>query len=262
MMKKGMSFDTIKEVAPSVFTETSSPETSNMYTHIPTYKVIEDMEKLNWYVDDVKEIKARKGIGFQKHMVIFRNDDIYIKAEDGDDVFPQILLINSHNGKSSFSFQAGLFRLICSNGLVISTQDFGSMKIRHMGYSFKELQQLISSVVDKMPLVVESMNKFREKQLNQDEQFKFVMEAIGLRFGDEQIEVSPEEILKPEREKDKGDDLWVVYNRVQEKLTQGTFNYTIRKKETNKTRKARKIKNFQQDIVLNKKLYELAESFT
>ena len=48
-------------------------------------------------------------------------------------VFPQILLTNSHDGKNSFQFQAGLYRLICSNGLVIADTQFEAVKIRHMG---------------------------------------------------------------------------------------------------------------------------------
>lgn len=253
-----MNLEDIKKVAPSVFTNHGAPKTSEKYVHIPTNQVIEDMQKMGWYVSDAKEIRARKRVGYQKHMVVFRNDDIFIKGEDGDNVFPQILMTNSHDGTGAFIFRAGLFRLVCSNGLVISTQDFSNMKIRHYGYSFKELQQLITNMVEKMPLVVDSMNRFRERELNQDEQFKFVMDAIGIRFGENggQMEIEVEEFLKPERKEDNGNDLWVIYNRVQERLTQGTFSY-----KTNKVRKARKIKNFTQDLELNEKLYALAEQY-
>jgi hypothetical protein len=161
-----LTLDDIRSLAPSVFTDHGAPEkTSERYVHIPTYQVIEDMDKLGWYVSDAKEIKARKRVGYQKHLVVFRNEDVFIKGDDGDHVFPQILLSNTHDGTGAFEFRAGLFRLICSNGLVISTQDFSSMKIRHMGYSFKELQGLITGITERMPLVVESMNRFREKQL-------------------------------------------------------------------------------------------------
>jgi hypothetical protein len=258
MENKDLTLEQIKTAAPSVFTNHGAPGTSERYVHIPTNQVIEDMAKMNWYVSDAKEIRARKRVGYQKHMIVFRNDDVFIKGEDGDDVFPQILLTNSHDGTGAFIFRAGLFRLVCSNGLVISTQDFSNMKIRHMGYSFKELQGLISSMVDNMPLVVESMNRFRERELSQDEQFKFTMEALGIRFGEDSqnMEIDIQEFLKPERKEDNGNDLWVIYNRIQERLTQGTFSY-----RTNKVRKARKIKNFTQDLELNAKLYALAEQY-
>ena len=44
---------------------------------------------------------------------------------------------------------------------------------------------------------------------------------------------------------------------IQEKITQGMFEY----QSGAKVRKARKIKNFKQDLDLNAKLYELAAEF-
>jgi hypothetical protein len=85
----------------------------------------------------LKKLKLEKQVGYQKHLVVFRNNDVVINGKDGDTVYPQILLTNSHDGKNSFSFQAGLFRMICENGLVIATKQFEAMKIRHMGYDFE-----------------------------------------------------------------------------------------------------------------------------
>jgi hypothetical protein len=113
----------IAEQAPCVFNEKPSAEVSKHYTHIPTSKVINDMRTLGWDVVDAKEVKARKNStkGFQKHLVVFRNPDVVINGKDNDTVFPQVLLTNSHDGKNAFTFTAGLFRIICENGLVIST---------------------------------------------------------------------------------------------------------------------------------------------
>ena len=131
----------IAEQAPCVFSEKASAEVSKHYTHIPTSKVINDMRTLGWDVVDAKEVKARKNStkGFQKHLVVFRNPDVQIDGKGGDTVFPQVLLTNSHDGKNAFTFTAGLFRMICENGLVISTTQFEDVKMRHMGYSFEEL---------------------------------------------------------------------------------------------------------------------------
>ena len=138
---KFMESGEIREIAPSVFTTKPSNEVSNKYTHISTEKVIDDMQELGWGVADVKEVKARKNTtkGFQKHLVVFRNNDIIIKGNDGDTVYPQILLTNSHDGKNSFQFTAGLFRMICENGLVIADTEFETGKMRHMGYNFDDI---------------------------------------------------------------------------------------------------------------------------
>lgn len=250
----------IKEKARSIFASKGAENTSEKYSHIPTFKIIEDMEVLGWKVTDVKEVKARKNAGFQKHLVIFRNPEIAINGEDGDDVFPQILLTNSSDGKNAFTFRAGLFRLVCSNGLVISTQDFANMKIRHYGYDFSELQKTITGMVEKLPLTVESMNKFKQTKLVEAQILDFAKKALTVRFGEEEmnrITVDFNEFVKPVRKEDEGNDLWSVFNRVQEKVLEGDFEYVA----GTKSRKARKIKNFNQDIELNSKLYELATEY-
>jgi len=250
--------DQIKDKAPSVFTETGSPETSEKYAHISTERIIDDMASLGWGVVDAQQVKARKNKGFQKHLVVFRNDELTITGKDGDDVFPQILLSNSHDGKSSFQFTAGLFRLVCSNGLVISTETFGDLKIRHMGYDKEELQRVVNEIVEQLPLTVESMNKLKQTEIPLEEQQKFALEALGLRFGDEGMtfnENQATEILQSDRKEDEGSGMWEVFNRVQEKLLNGDFTYVNSK---GKVRKARKIKNFQQDIKLNQQLFDLA----
>ena len=87
-----LSMEEIKAKANSIFAKKGSETTSEKYSHIPTFKVIEDMSKLGWNVVDAKEVKARKGAGYQKRLVVFRHSDLVIEGKDGDTVFPQILL--------------------------------------------------------------------------------------------------------------------------------------------------------------------------
>ena len=247
----------IRQIAPSVFTDKPSSNVSQHYTHIPTSRVIEDMRTLGWDVVDAKQFKARHGQGTQKHLVVFRNPDVVVNGEDGDTVWPQILLTNSHDGKNAFQFQAGLFRLVCDNGLVISTQDFEKVKMRHMGYTFEELQEQIRTMVERLPLTVESMNKMKQIRLNEEQMVEFATRALETRFDEKQmnrINIDVTQLLEVDRDEDKGDDVWVVFNRIQEKLLNGDFNYIT----GNKSRKARKIKNFQQDARVNSELFDLA----
>ena len=247
----------IKKRASSVFTSVKGEQTSEKYTHIPTDRVIEDMEKLGWGVVDAKEVRARKGVGFQKHLVVFRNPNISITGDDGDDVFPQILLTNSHDGKNAFTFTAGLFRMVCENGLVIATQEFENLKIRHMGYTFEELQSTITAMVEKLPLTVDSMNKLKQTKLNEAQKEEFAKRALETRFGKEEIQnitIDLRSLLEPTRKEDSGDDIWSVFNVAQEKLIHGMFEYQVGAK----MRKARKIKNFKQDLKVNEELFGLA----
>ena len=249
----------IMSVAPSVFASEPSSEVSKHYTHIPTERVIDDMELLGWKPIQATEVKARKTStkGFQKHLITFRNDDVVINGDDGDTVFPQVLMTNSHDGKNAFQFQAGLYRLVCSNGLVIADTQFEAVKMRHMGYTFEDLQDMIKEMVEKLPLTVESMNKMKATEMEQEQIIQFAMDAINTRFSAKEmkrIEIDYDLLTQPVRKEDAGSDLWSVFNVVQEKIITGDFDY----RAGGKARKAREIKNFKQDMRINKELFNVA----
>ena len=69
--------------------------------------------------------------------------------------------------------------------------------------------------------------------------------------------INIEEVLKPTRKEDEGNDLWNVFNVLQEKMIDGDFEYI----SGVKLRKARRVKNFKQDLKINKELYEIASQF-
>lgn len=256
----------IRKACPVAFSEKASGEVSEYYTHIPTNRVIDDMRELGWGVIEAKQVAARKAAtqGFQKHMIVFRHPDLMVEGKDGDNVWPQVIMTNSHDGKNSFTFQAGMFRFVCSNGLVIADEEFGSMKIRHMGYDFETLRETINEMVEKLPLTVESMNRFKRTELTQDQKYDLARKALETRFKiqedqkvDQVYKINLDEFLTPVRKEDAGNDLWSVFNLVQEKVVEGDFEYI----SGVKLRKARKIKNFKQDLDVNKKLFEVAKEF-
>ena len=254
------SLEELREIAPSIFTQVGSESTSDKYTHIPTDQVIKDMELLGWNVVDAKEVQSRKEStnGFQKHLVVFRNNDVVINGEDGDTVYPQVLLTNSHDGKNSFQFTAGLFRMVCENGLVISDTQFDDIKMRHMGYTFEDLQVLIKDIVEKLPLTVDSMNKMKTVELEEEQMFNLAKSFLDIRvegtkntYNDQAIE----DVLNVQRKADEGNMLWEVFNRIQENIIDGNFEY---KTPSGKLRQARIIKNFKQDQDVNKKMFSKA----
>ena len=83
---------------------------------------------------------------------------------------------------------------------------------------------------------------------------KFAKGAALVRFGDS-VKVDIDELLKVDRVEDSGNNLWAVFNRVQEKLINGDCSYTMGAK----VRKARAIKNFNMDLKINEALWTLAE---
>ena len=134
-----------------------------------------------------------------------------------------------------------------------------------MGYSFEEVQTIVSELVEQLPVTVEVMNTFKGTILSQEQKVEFAKRALETRF--EKVNenqniikdygINIEEVLKPTRKEDEGDDLWNVFNVLQEKMIDGDFEYI----SGVKLRKARRVKNFKQDLKINKELYEIASQF-
>ena len=269
--RKGLTMDEIKTLAPSVTTSAPNEELrklmglSDKYIHVPTTQVIEDIMKMGWTPIDAMQVSRRKNrkgknqIGFQKHMVKFVNYD-FIKEDSTE--YPELLLTNSHDGMCSFKLDVGIFRLVCSNGMVIKSQDFGSMKVRHMGYDFETIQDSINDLMENIPGYLKQVDTMKETKLEENQLMEFAKKAALLRFENEKEEtigerVDLENLLTSTRKEDQGNYLWEVFNRVQEKIVGGKFEYV----NGDKTRKARPIKNFQQNVKVNQELWALAEEF-
>ena len=254
--------DQIREIAPLVFADApTNPDLSKRYLFVNTETIIDDLNKLGWLPVQAAQRKSRGGNTiFSKHMIAFQNPDIKISSEDGDEAYPRILLTNSHDGMQAFKFSVGIFRMVCSNGLVVADEQFSDFKIKHKGYTFGELRKVVKTAVADLPNKVQIMNDMKNRILTQEEAMLVranikpgSKEAKKFNYDDETIE----DILDPKRKEDKGDDLWRVFNVVQEKITQGEFSAALKGA---KVRKVRKIKSFEKDIKVNQELFKLATS--
>ena len=237
---------------------------SKHYSFVPTIKVVNDLRKLGYECVDAVQVKARKKStnGYQKHMLTFEHPKYKV---EGATEYPQLLLTNSHDGGNSFSLSAGIFRLVCSNGLVIKTEDYGSARLVHKGYSFEAIRELVNKFNVTVDEVLSKVTAMKKVELTKTQQIEFAKQAALLRFtaksyNEDNIAdvVDLDGLLNVERKEDKGNGLWEVYNRVQESIVQGKFHYVGGNK---KSRKARPIKNFKQSISVNQKLSELAFAY-
>ena len=259
--------DQLRKICPVAFKDApTNPDVTDRYLFVNTETIIDDLEKLGWKPVSAAMRKSRgKDTIFSKHMVSFQNPDIKITSKDGDDAFPRIIMTNSHDGLQAFKFSVGIFRLVCSNGLVVADEKFSEFKIRHKGYTFAELRDVVAQAVKDLPNKVEVLNKMRNKILTQDEKQKLALDAMLIRAGitpdsdkAKEFEYDQEtiqDILEPKRKEDKGDNLWTVFNVIQEKITQGEFHAALKGA---KVRKVRAIKSFEKDLQVNKELFKLA----
>lgn len=254
----------VAAVCPQAFASKPSNTVSDKYVFVNTESIMDDMQALGWYPVSANQRKPRLGVQtrFSSHMIIFQNPDLQITSQE-EKLAPSIILINSHDGTRTFQFRMGIYRLVCSNGLVIPAEEYTSFRIRHMGYTFDQLKESMTKAVERISEKVQVINKMIERQLTEEEQMALALDALLIRAGVsvESTEAPAftadtlKEVLKPARKEDEGNNLWVVFNRVQEAVTRGGFRVEI---EGKKSRPLNKIKSFEKDFKVNEELFEAA----
>lgn len=246
MMTKEM----IKSVAPAAFSKTHSSEMSNRYVFVPTFELLDMFEEEGWNVSSAKQMG--KG-SHSMHEIRMRNGEM---PKVGDSFFEAIIR-NSHNGSMKFSVSSGLFRLVCSNGLSVPTSITDSFSIKHTNFNMGDVRKLTDNFAKKLPIIQESMEKMMSRELSTKEKIQLTKEALKLRFGKPEMlsEKTIEDILTPNRVEDEGNNLWNVFNTIQEKFVRGGFKYSVNDKNP---RTARSINNIINANKVNTELWELA----
>jgi len=241
----------IKSIAPSVFATQASEKLSDKYVFVPTDEIIEFFLKEGWKISEVKQNgKGVHGV----HQIKFRNGEL---PKVGDTLFEAIVR-NSHNGTSTLSVSAGLFRLCCSNGLTVPTSAAESFNVRHQRFDLDDVKRLTESFAGKLPKIEGSVNRMMEREMTTDEKIDFVRKSAEIRFSKEKVlnDLEIVGLLTPNRVEDEGDDMWKVFNVVQEKFVRGGVEYSSPKGRRTKLRGLQNIMAVNQ---VNTKLWELAE---
>lgn len=267
-LSRPLSNEEIMKVCPHAFkTDPTNPGVSNRYVQATTIDVVNDMRKLGWYPVAAKQCRPKKGSkGIRSfHMLAFQNPEVRLMTGDEVEAYPRIILTNSHDGFNSFKFMVGLYRLVCSNGLIICDEEFANISIKHINYTFETLRETVKAAIESVPSKVRIINAMKSTVLTEEEKKEFAAKAIKIRKNvpeDEKLSISREtieEILNPKRKEDDGNDLWNVYNVVQERLMKGEFSYS--EENSNKSRKQRKINSVTKDLALNTALFSLAKNY-
>jgi hypothetical protein len=231
---------------------------SPKYAFTNTVEIIESLDKLGFKPTIAKQSKSKSpnGMEFGTHIVRFGNPELYIKDSNGAiEARPEVILINDHAGNRPVQFEMGIFRLVCENGLVIKSQDFGGFRERHTRFDFDTIKRMIGEKVGSMKTVVEKISRWNGTLMSDKDRFAFAAEAVALRLSSdrqpEQYELY--EILTPKRKEDESKSLWHTFNVVQENLIKGGYQMN--------ERQARAITNPMQDIKINQELWTLAEAY-
>ncbi|WP_223510235.1 DUF932 domain-containing protein [Rahnella sp. GSA61A] len=248
--------DELASVVPSVFSEEKHGSRSDRYTYIPTIQLLDSLRKEGFQPFFACQTRVRDEArkGHTKHMLRLRRE----RQITGSEV-PEIILLNSHDGSSSYQMLPGIFRFVCSNGMVCG-EDFGEVRVPHKGDVTGQVIEGAYEVLGIFDKVDEHMNIMKDIPLNRDEQDLFAQAALMYRYGedDKKIPVTPASVLMPRRAEDRQNDLWVTFQRVQENMIRGGL---IGRNEKGKRTTTRAINGIDGDVKLNRALWMIAEQF-
>lgn len=248
-----LTIDELRRAAPSIFATDKHDSRSARYAYIPTIDILTALAKEGFQPFMATQSRARDDDrrDHTKHMIRLRHADQHQTSEVGE-----VVLINSHDGSSSYQMSAGVYRQVCGNGLC-RYSELADVRIPHKGDVHGLVIEGAFTVLDQFGEITAEIDALKSKTLSLDAQRAFATTALELRYGeDDHKPVSAEAILAAKRAADRGDDVWSVFNRVQENLVRGN----VRGRTANGGRtKTREITGIDQNMKLNRALWALTQ---
>jgi len=265
---KALSSDDLRRCAPSVFAEHARPGVSSRYTFVSTQQVVALLGAEGWEPVKASEQRVRLAdrIGFQMHEIRFaRRVDLEAGAMQVGSTRAEMILQNAHDGSRAYRIDAGLYRLVCRNGLTVADADFAHVSIRHVDVSADAFAKAAQSVAENTPRALEAVAKWQAVSLPQMTRVEFARRAAALRWTAENPvmqALNPEKLLAPVRYGDAATDLWTTFNVVQEHLVRGGDRYIARGDGFGFRRnRTRPVGGLGEGQKLNKALWSLAGEF-
>ncbi|HBV4450685.1 TPA: DUF945 domain-containing protein [Klebsiella pneumoniae] len=242
----------LMQVVPSVFGEDKHTSRSEKYTFIPTITLLENLQREGFQPFFACQSRVRDPDRREhtKHMLRLRR----ASQINGQQV-PEIIILNSHGGESSFQLLPGIFRSVCTNSLVCG-QSFGEIRVPHRGNVVEKIIEGAYEVLGIFDRVEEKREAMGALLLPPPAQRAFARAALTYRFGKEYQPVTSAQILTPRRYEDRQDDLWSVFNCCQENLLKGGLTGRTAKGKHSHTRA---INGIDGDVKLNRALWVMAE---
>ena len=240
-------------VVPSVFSEDKHASRSARYTWIPTITVLENLQHEGFQPFFACQTRVRDPGRREhtKHMLRLRRE-----GQITDKQVPEIILLNSHDGTSSYQMLPGLFRAVCQNGLVCG-ESFGEVRVPHKGDVVSQVIEGAYEVLGIFDRVEEKRDAMQSLMLPPPAQQALAQAALTYRFGEDYQPVTAPQILSPRRWQDESNDLWTTYQRIQENLIKGGLSGRSAKGGRTHTRAVRGIDG---DVKLNRALWVMAEA--
>lgn len=247
--------DQIHRVAPSIFADAPHESRSERYAYIPTAAVLAELRKEGFqpFMACQTRVRDEGKREHTKHMLRLRHASQINGAEANE-----IVLLNSHDGTSSYQMLAGMFRFVCSNGLVCG-DTVADVRVPHKGDVSGHVIEGAYEVLRGFDRVKDSRDAMRAITLHDSEAEVFARSALALKYDPTDNKPAPiteSQILMPRRFDDRRPDLWSVFNRTQENLTKGGLHG---RSANGRRQQTRPVQGIDSDVRLNRALWMLAD---
>lgn len=244
----------LQRKVPSIFAECAASDMSERYAFIPTIACVRALQESGFFPVDAQESRVRdpNNRAHTKHLLRFRREDA---AQVGDSI-PEIVLINSHNGACSYQMRAGIFRLVCSNGLIVGNTLF-EHRIRHQGDVINKVVEAAQDIIEVVPEVLEISNEWKQIRVSEEQQKAYAGAAALLKWDKEELPFDPSNLLYRRRLQDQDNNVWTTFNAVQENVMKGGLRYYNPKTRTRQ--RTRAVGSVNENARLNTALWQLTE---
>jgi hypothetical protein len=234
-----------------------SPEVSEKYMFIDSHQVVQDMQDLGFGVAGVRRPNFRSKSGeFGVHELDFRRAE-HLGSPLKVELIPRVVFTNSYDGSRRAELRTGMFRVVCSNGLVVGTT-ITQAKFLHLGDYASELLKNIQESAKQFSAVFDRIEKFRTIELSRPDYIELAERAISTRYPGQAGAIKPEVALLPRRLEDTRKDLFTTWNVLQENLIRGGIPAT---RADGKLRITPALARIIESNRVNAELWDLMEEF-
>ena len=172
------------------------------------------------------------------------------------DSVPEIVFLNSHNGTSAYQLRVGLFRVVCTNGLIVSHGAFPTFSVAHRGNVVDDVVAHALGLAERFEILAAQVERMEQRALAPEERIRFAERALALRYPEPaEAGMAASVLLSCRRGEDAGEDLWRTLNRVQENLLRGGL---LRRSPKGRLVRTRRITAIREDVRINSALWEMA----
>ena len=251
--------ENLRAEAPCAFATEPMPGLSSRYTFVPTAEIVAGLREKHWVPVSAEQqrVRAAKRLGFQKHVIRFRREEQLRSLDEWNE---ELVLTNSHDAGCAYIMRIGIFRRVCSNGLVVSDETFEAIRFRHANLRAEEVVEASYRILEQVPKLAWLIEDFRKRTMTDAEALTFAERALLMRFEPiEDAPIEPRTLLTVRRPEDGANNLWTILNRIQENLLRGGLSDN-RRSRAGHLRSLRSIRGIDSKLSLNTGLWNIAQA--